>query len=69
MGIPLGYSDRFLFSYDEGIILSSAVGEVLGYIIGLYEGSDMGSSDVPMMVSMMSHLRVNGLRTHLDHTM
>ena len=58
-----------MFCSDEGIILRSDVGEGLGYKLGLDEGADMGSSDGSLMVSMMSHLRVHFLRTHLDHMM
>ena len=50
-----------MFGSDEGIILSSAVGGVLGSTLGLDEGAYLGSSDVSLMVSMMSHLRVNCL--------
>ena len=59
MGISLRYSDKFMFGSDEGIILSSAVGEVLGFTLGLDEGAYMGSSDGFLMVSMMSQLRVH----------
>ena len=58
-----------MFGSDEGIILSSAVGEVLGSTIGIYEVAYMGSSDGSQVVSMISHLRFYCLRTHLDHTM
>ena len=58
-----------MFGSDEGIILSSAVGEVLGSTIGIYGGADLDSSDGSLMILMISQLRANCLRTHLDHTM
>ena len=39
-----------MFGYDEGIILSSDVGEVLGYTLGLDEEADLGYSDGSLMV-------------------
>ena len=50
-----------MFGSDEGIILSSAVFGVLGSTLGLDEGTYLGSSDGSLMVSMISHLRVNCL--------
>ena len=61
MGILLGSSDRFMFGSDEGIILSSDVGEVLGSTLDLDEVEYLVSSDGSLMVSMISHLRVNCL--------
>ena len=58
-----------MFGSDEGIILSFSFGEVIGPTLGIYEGSDLDSSYGSLMVSMMSHLRVHCLKTHLDHTM
>ena len=58
-----------MFGYDEGIILSFYVGEVIASTLGLNEGADLDSLDGSLMVSMMPHLRVRCLRTHLDHTM
>ena len=58
-----------MFVYDEGIILISAVDEVLGSTLGLDEGADLGSSDISLVVSIMSHLKVHLLRTHLYNTM
>ena len=57
----------FLFGSDNGIILRSSVGEVLGYTLELDEEAYLGSSDGFLVVLMMSHLRVYCLRTHLDH--
>ena len=48
-----------MFCSDEGIILRSDVGELLGSTLGIDEGKDLDSSDGSLMVSMMSHLRVN----------
>ena len=48
-----------MFGSDEGIILSSDVGEVLGSTLDLDEVEYLVSSDGSLMVSMMSHLRVN----------
>ena len=59
--MSLGYSDRFLFGSYECIILSSAVVGVLCSTLGLGEGEYLESSDGSLMVSMMSHLRVNCL--------
>ena len=58
-----------MFGSDEGIILSSDVGEFLGSTLGIDEGVYLGSSYGSLVVSMVSHLRVNCLRTNLDHTM
>ena len=58
-----------MFGSDEGITLSSDVGEGLGSTLGLDEGEYLRSSYGCLMVSMMSHLRFNFLRTHLDHIM
>ena len=61
LGISLGFSDIFLFGSDEGIILSSAVDVMVGSTLGLDEGAYLGYSDGSLIVSMMSHLRVNCL--------
>ena len=57
-----------MFGSDEGLIISSDIGEVLLSTLGIDEGAYLGSSDGSWMVSIMSHLRVHCLRTHLDDT-
>ena len=61
MLISIGSSDRFMFGSDEGIILSSAVGEVIGSTLGIDEGEYMRYSDGSLIVSRISHLRVHCL--------
>ena len=58
-----------MFGSDEGIILSYYVGEGLGSTLVIDEGADLGSSDISLVVSIMSHLKVHLLRTHLYNTM
>ena len=69
MGISLGYSGRFLFGSDDGIIISSAYGEVLGSTHGIDEGSYMGFSDGSLIVLMILRLRVYCLSNHVDNTL
>ena len=47
-----------MFGSNEGLILISAVGGMLGSTLGLDEGAYLRSSDGSLMVSMMSHLGV-----------
>ena len=48
-----------MFGSDEGLIISSDIGEVLLSTLGIDEGAYLGSSDGSWMVSIMSHVRVH----------
>ena len=46
MTVPLGSTDGEALGLDEGIILESALGEVLGSTLGATDVTELGSSYV-----------------------